>query len=598
MSVWQRLTRLIGNLITACIDELPAPAGVLRLGRTNMISPKTAIIQLRLYSGLVLLAYVIGHLANHALGLISVAEMNRWLWLSIAPWQTLAGTVLLVGAALVHVVLALWTVFSLNNLRLPRWQWAQLVTGFFMPILLIEHVTANRLATEVFGPGNDYNDVLLALWVFYPSKAATQAFLTVVVWVHACIGLGYWLRAMPWFRPVAPWSLGVAVALPILSLAGFVAAGMEIRESAKDPVFVEKVLPPPAIRDQLPSFISSTTSTGLLIYGGLLLGTLVARQGRLSWNRRRTARSISFNRGRLSLALRRPNATLLDVLRDNDVPHAAVCGGKGRCSTCRVRITEGLETLPPPDHAERRVLERIEAPSDVRLACQIRPTTHLHVTPLLPATASIHDVLRKVTFAEGDEREIAVLFADLRGFTALSSDKLPFDVVYLLNRYFAAMGHAIEASGGRVDKFVGDGIMALFGIEDGPAAGAREALVAAGRMVAELDTLNEAMAAELTRPLRMGIGIDVGPAIVGEMGYGRAKSFTAIGDVVNTASRLEVLTKKHSCELIVSKEIIGLSGIDSSLFTEIHETVRGKESDGDLALYKLSEARTLVSQQA
>jgi len=198
----------------------------------------------------------------------------------------------------------------------------------------------------------------------------------------------------------------------------------------------------------------------------------------------------------------------------------------------------------------------------VRLACQLRPRGDLRVTPLLPATAQARDGFRRPAYLQGSEREIAILFADLRAFTSLAERKLPYDVVFLLNRYFTEMGHAIEESGGHIDKFIGDGIMALFGLDRGAVAGCREALAAAKAMGLRLTHLNETLANDLPQPLRIGIGIHVGHAIVGEMGYGRAVSLTAVGDTVNTASRLEGLTKGYGAELVVSAMVPMRAGID------------------------------------
>jgi adenylate cyclase len=181
-----------------------------------------------------------------------------------------------------------------------------------------------------------------------------------------------------------------------------------------------------------------------------------------------------------------------------------------------------------------------------------------------------------VDLAQGSEREIAILFADIRGFTALSESRLPYDVVFVLNRYFAAIGGAVEAAGGRVDKFIGDGVMALFGIERGAHTGCREALAAARLISVRLPELNASLQAELERELRIGIGIHCGPTIVGEMGYGSAAAITAIGDAVNTASRLESLTKNFACELVVSEETVSRARLDLSGFP-LHEIeIRGK----------------------
>ncbi len=224
-----------------------------------------------------------------------------------------------------------------------------------------------------------------------------------------------------------------------------------------------------------------------------------------------------------------PGMSVLEASRAAGIPHASVCGGRGRCSTCRVRIGEGAEHLPPPAPDEARVLARIGgAAGKVRLACQLRPTRDLAVVPLLPASAGPRDVRVQVDPGQGMEREIAVLFADLRAFTRMAEGRLAYDVVFGLNQYFAAMGQAIEGAGGRVDKFIGDGIMALFGIDLEPEAACRRALAGARAMAAALDRLNRQLEHDLREPLRMGIGLHVGHVILGEMGFGRATALTAI----------------------------------------------------------------------
>jgi adenylate cyclase len=249
----------------------------------------------------------------------------------------------------------------------------------------------------------------------------------------------------------------------------------------------------------------------------------------------------------------------------------------------------GLEMLPAASEGERKVLERIAAAPNVRLACQTRPTADVAVMPLLPPTATARDGFAKAPHMRGQERDIAILFADMRAFTRMSERKLPYDVVFLLNRYFAAMGDAIEKAGGRVDKFIGDGVMALFGIERGAAEGCRQALEAARGMALQLDQLNSALAHDLNAPLRIGIGIHVGPAIVGEMGYGAATSLTAIGDSVNTASRLEALTKDYDSQLVLSEEVALRAGVDLAAFPRHEIMVRGREEEMAIRVVKAAQ---------
>ena len=256
-----------------------------------------------------------------------------------------------------------------------------------------------------------------------------------------------------------------------------------------------------------------------------------------------------------------------------------------------MRIGSGLDGLEPPDDAEQKVLDRVGAAPNVRLACQTRPNQDLTITPLLPPTATPRDSRARPGNLQGSEQEIAILFADLRAFTKMSETKLPYDVVFLLNRYFRAMGEAVEESGGQVDKFIGDGVMALFGVTSGPDRGCRQALAGARAMATQLEALNQSLVNDLDEPLRIGIGIHTGPAIVGEMGYADAVSMTAIGDAVNTASRLETLTKEHACQLIVSAQVERRAGVDLSAYPSHQIEVRGRSEP--LTIRVVPDAATL-----
>jgi adenylate cyclase len=211
------------------------------------------------------------------------------------------------------------------------------------------------------------------------------------------------------------------------------------------------------------------------------------------------------------------------------------------------------------------------------LACQTRPTTDADVFPLLPPLAGLPPDLIRSGYS-GTERDIAVLFSDMRSFTKFAEARLPYDVVFLLNQYSDAMGHAIERAGGRPNQFVGDGVMALFGLDSGATQGCREALAGAVSMARALENLNQVLAHDLKEPLRIGIGIQAGPVIVGEMGYGEARYLTAIGDIVNTASRLEALTKEYDCQLVVAEDVATRAGVDLSRFPRHEIQVRGRSS--------------------
>jgi adenylate cyclase len=240
---------------------------------------------------------------------------------------------------------------------------------------------------------------------------------------------------------------------------------------------------------------------------------------------------------------------------------------------------------------ERRVLERVGMPPNVRLACQIRPQQDMAVVPLLPATASAHDGFARPAHMAGQEREIAVLFADLRRFTQLAEHRLPYDLVFFLNRYGEAVGKAIERAGGVPNQFTGDGVMALFGIDTEPDDGARRALVAAAEIVRSVDHLSQVLAEELEEPLRVGVGIHTGPTIVGQMGYGAGVYLTAVGDTVHVASRLQELTKQYDCQLVLSEQVAVRAGVDISRFVRHELTVRNRSAP--IVVYVIDDIDTL-----
>lgn len=535
------------------------------------------IRRLRLASGLVMLAYVTMHLANHALGLVSLDAMEWTLAWVVAIWSQYPMLTLLYGAFLVHYGLALWALWHRRTLRLRFSELMQLVLGFAIPMLLVRHVVANRIGASFFGAdASYYRFVLWALFVRTPESGYLQLTVLAVAWWHAMLGLYFWLRVRPWFERLRPGALTVAVLFPVLSLLGAIEAGRQIVALAAEPgwtasAFAHMRLPTPEAVAALERIIDGLQ----WFFGGTIAAVLLARGVRRLWRRRRGLVRISYPDGRFIEVL--PGTSVLEASRLARIPHASICGGRGRCSTCRVRVRAPTRGLSPPAEAERRVLRRIGAPASVRLACQLRPMVPVEVTPLLPPFAHAVDGARRVDLAQGSEREIAIMFVDIRGFTALSDGQLPYDVVFILNRYFAAMGHAVEAAGGQVDKFIGDGVMALFGVTGEVEAACRDALQAARLMSQRLAELNEALRSELSAPLRIAVAIHAGPAIVGEMGYGSATAMTAIGDAVNIASRLESLAKEFDSELVVSEEVVARAGLDRSLFRWEEVAIRGRQ---------------------
>jgi adenylate cyclase len=155
------------------------------------------------------------------------------------------------------------------------------------------------------------------------------------------------------------------------------------------------------------------------------------------------------------------------------------------------------------------------------------------------------------------------MFIDLRGSTTLGEAKLPYDVLFILNRFFSEMNQAIDATGGHYSQFTGDGLMALCGLHaTDPATGPRDALRGAREMLMRLVRLNAELKGELSKPMQIGIGIHYSEAIVGMMGPPRSMITSAIGDTINTTARLESLTKEYNCALVISRRAAEVAGLD------------------------------------
>ena len=547
--------------------------------------------RLRLGSGLVMLAFVTMHLLSHVTLLISSEWADASITVLTAPWRTMPGTVLLAAAFLVHYVNALWSVYVRRSLRMPFWELAQLALGFAIPFLLTLHVTATRAAELAFDVHTSYASTLLTFWYGAPWIGFMQTVALLVVWGHAVIGVHFWLRTKPWYRD---WVVGLrafAVLLPTLALAGFVASGNQaLREVENDPDYVTQTYERTNATPEKVAAVYQITRIALGIHVGLIVLVFGARAARGWLYRRRMPPILTHASGRRLTIL--PGATLLETLRDNGIPHASVCGGRARCTTCRVMVTQGIDALPTPQPQELAALNRIKAGPGTRLACQVRPTEDISIMPLFAADAGALDGSVRGGL-EGSERPITVVFVDLRGSTTIGEARLPYDVLYLLNQFFHEMTKALIATNGHYSQFTGDGLMALYGLhETDPAKGARDALRGAREMLLGLDRLNRKLQSENSPPLRIGIGIHHSEAIVGAMGPPRSQIITAIGDTVNTCARLESLTKEFNVPVVVSRQAAEAAGVDVGTCT-LHEVpVKGRTAK--VEFYALTAVPELV----
>jgi len=327
----------------------------------------------RLWSGYILLFYVTTHLLNHALGLISlrVIEAGR-VWFSFI-WQGLPGQIVLYGALLLHFVFAYWSIFRRRALRLSPWEWTQLILGGLIVPLGALHVVGTRVAFDYFGVQSGYPWVLGSLASGSWWGVARQFGLPMIVWLHACIGIHFAWRLRPWYRDWLPVLYALALLIPAAGIGGAAIALRDFAELAERPGFLENLFERVNAPNASTAFeLYMISDTLIAIAGLMLLACLGARPIRDLWERR--AGVVHLDYGNKRVVSQPTGLSILEMSRIAGIPHASVCGGRGRCSTCRVRIGgEHAMRLPPPSEDEQKVLARVGAPENVRLACQLRP---------------------------------------------------------------------------------------------------------------------------------------------------------------------------------------------------------------------------------
>ncbi len=520
----------------------------------------SGVRQIRLCSGLVLLLYVSLHLTNHALGNVSLAAMERGLLVQKFIWQGWIGTIALYTALTVHFVLGLYALYERRRLHWTPPELAQLLLGLAVPPLLANHLAVTRVAFAEFGLNKGYAQELYSFWIAAPALGWIQLTLLVVAWLHGCLGIAFWLRLKPWFEKLQAPLLAIAVLLPVLALLGYLQAGRTVVALAQDPAWLAAATAPSRVgTPQQGLWLTNLRNDFLLFDGIALLLVVLGRIARGAVERHRGRICVTFADGRkqhVPLGFSVTEASLLA-----GIPHAGLCGARARCSLCRVRVL-GAPTLPPPQEPERRVLARLRAdPAHIRLACQLRPLSDVAVLPLVSPDAQAAFLHRRQQRVIPHEQFIAVLVADMRGSTQLAAVRLPYDNVFILGRFVAAISAAVVEAGGVPNQFLGDGVLAIFGLDCDARSACRQAVTAVALVARNIRQLNAALVHELPVPIDFGVGVHCGQAVVGEIGFRDHVAFTALGDAPNVASRLEAMTKELGCEAVVSEDVLQQGGL-------------------------------------
>jgi adenylate cyclase len=530
----------------------------------------------RLYSGLILFTYVTMHLLNHALGNRSLAWMEAGLLVQKFIWQGVLGTLALYGALATHFVLGLWSLYERRRVHWTMQELLQLLLGLAIPPLLANHLAGGRIVGSAFGIDKGYAQVLYSFWFVAPFFGWVNLALLIVAWTHGCLGLHFWLRLKRGFARTRSWLFMASVLIPVLAVLGFARAGHEVSDLASDPAWVAAALDPRLIGTPQQNAWAVGVRDGFLAVDAIALAIiLLARLVRMRRERRGGLVRISYPDGRQRAV---PiGCSVLEASRMAGIPHASPCGGRARCSLCRIRIPVNAK-LPAPGEAERTLLARVGLdPASVRLACQLRPRTDLAVVPLVPIGAQRAFLFRDQDSIPPQDRFLVHMFIDMRDSTRLASTHPPHDSVFVLGKFIAGISEAVIEAGGVPNQFLGDGILALFGLRsDGPVA-CRQALAALGLVARSVTQLNAALESELGQKLRFGVGVHCGPTIVGEIGFRDHVTFTGLGDTPNVASRLQTMTKEIGCEALVSEDVFATAGISGEALEPFEATLRGRE---------------------
>jgi adenylate cyclase len=550
-----------------------------------------SVRQIRLVCGLVLFTYLASHFLNHALGNISMDALAAGVYYHTAFWQFLPVAIAFYAAALVHAGLGIWALYERRQFRWKAIEPLQLVLGLSIPALIITHIAGVRLGHTLFGHEKLYPQVFFAYWIVWPYKMWLMFAVLIVSWVHGCIGLYFWLRMKAFYQRAAPFLLAAAVLVPTLAMLGLYQGGRSVVDNDSAEWRAENLSRDKVGTPAEQAVLGTIENYFLIGYLGLIGFVLLAKAARALNERRGGMVTLSYGNGR---RVRVPRGlSVLEASLRNNVPHASVCGGRARCSTCRIRVIGDCTSLPAPSKREAFVLNRVGAGADpaIRLACQLRPETDLSFFQIFLPQITAASLRTSRPARIGEERYLVSMFVDMRGSTKLAEKRLPFDTVFIVNRFLGAVSQAVVECGGQPNQFVGDGQLALFGLSTSPQTACRQALRAAAMISANVDELNQFLSHDLREPIRFGIGIHGGEVIIGDIGYRDHMVFTALGDAVNVAARLQDMTKSLACEAVVSEEVRITAGLADHDLPQQEVAIRGRAEP--MIVRSVTHAKTL-----
>ena len=544
-----------------------------------MVDAALIVRRSRTISGCILFFYVFTHLLNHSLGLISLDTMEQGRAIFLRFWRHDVLFYVLYGALSIHFLLGVYALARRRSFRMSRKEWIRNSCAVLIPFFLASHLSITLWGSRFLGLNDSYAFMIISTYIFDPFGYIILGLMLMLVWTHGSIGIIGLIEFREFYSKLRGLFQGLILGLPLIAYGGYIRASIELSEASQsNPITILELISNSNFTAEIGEKIVSLSDLLQFLVYPILLSLFVAFYFiRNLLEKRFNSIQVQYTDG-TNINVSR-GSSLLEASHKAGRYHESVCGGRGRCTTCRVRVTSRLEELPRPNKIEQSVINRLNFDQSLRLACQLRPETDIEINPLIKLVNHDKQNLRfsNQENLSGIEKETVIMFCDLRGFTRLSDGKMPFDVVFILNKYFKLVTDAVEENKGRIDKFIGDGVMAIFDKDTTISKNCKNALKGAAMITTYLNDLNDELSTEDIEPLRLGIGIHSGNAIIGKMGYGEASTDTAIGDTVNVASRLEQLTKDYSCQLMFSSTVAEKAEIDKTKLNSVKTKIRGKK---------------------
>ena len=544
-----------------------------------MVDAALIVRRSRTISGCILFFYVFTHLLNHSLGLISLDTMEQGRAIFLRFWRHDVLFYVLYGALSIHFLLGVYALARRRSFRMSRKEWIRNSCAVLIPFFLASHLSITLWGSRFLGLNDSYAFMIISTYIFDPFGYIILGLMLMLVWTHGSIGIIGLIEFREFYSKRRGLFQGLILGLPLIAYGGYIRASIELSEASQsNPITILELISNSNFTAEIGEKIVSLSDLLQFLVYPILLSLFVAFYFiRNLLEKRFNSIQVQYTDG-TNINVSR-GSSLLEASHKAGRYHESVCGGRGRCTTCRVRVTSSLGELPRPNKIEQSVINRLNFDQSLRLACQLRPETDIEINPLIKLVNHDKQNLRfsNQENLSGIEKETVIMFCDLRGFTRLSDGKMPFDVVFILNKYFKLVTDAVEENKGRIDKFIGDGVMAIFDKDTTISKNCKNALKGAAMITTYLNELNDELSTDDIEPLRLGIGIHSGNAIIGKMGYGEASTDTAIGDTVNVASRLEQLTKDYSCQLMFSSIVAENAELDKTKLNSVKTKIRGKK---------------------